>query len=86
MGSLRYVDSFLAEVGRDVRRLDYRNLPEWQDPSLYFNSFFMNAKGRRKFTRNVMQTLGLCLGNVRMQSAHSSGAIATPPEDAPVSP
>lgn len=55
----RYIDSFLAEVGRDVRTLDYRRMPRWQDPSLYFNSFFMNAKGRRLFTRQVITDLGL---------------------------
>lgn len=55
----RYIGSFLAEVGREVQTLDYLHMPQWQDPSLYFNSFFMNARGRRLFTQQVMTDLGL---------------------------
>ena len=54
-----YIDSFLLEVGRDVRLLDYTNDAELQNDSLYFNSFFLNARGRRIFTKRVSQDLQL---------------------------
>lgn len=54
-----YIDGFLREVGRDVRLLDYMSDAEFQDDSLYFNSFFLNAKGRSAFTRRVWQDLHL---------------------------
>lgn len=56
----QYVASFLREVDRDVRTLDYLRQPKWQDASLFFNSFFMNAKGRRLFTKQVLMDCGLC--------------------------
>lgn len=54
-----YVYGFLREVGREVRLLDYSKVPELQDESLYFNSFFLNRRGRCQFTRRVMGDLGL---------------------------
>lgn len=54
-----YIDSFLLEVGRDVRLLDYTNDAELQNEGLYFNSFFLNAKGRCIFTKRVSQDLQL---------------------------
>ena len=52
-----YMDSYLREVNRDVRLLDYMNNAELQDDSLYFNSFFLNARGRRLFTGRVLKDL-----------------------------
>ena len=54
-----YIDSYLREVNRDVRLLDYTNDAELQDDSLYFNSFFLNAKGRHIFTKRVLNDLQL---------------------------
>lgn len=55
-----YVYGFLREVGRDVELLDYSKDEAFSDDALYFNSFFMNAKGRKLFTLQVLADLGLC--------------------------
>ena len=39
--------------------LDYTLAPEFQDASLYFDSFFHNMRGRKLFTRRVLKDLGL---------------------------
>lgn len=54
-----YIYSFLNEVGRNVKILDYSNRKDLMDDELYFNSFFMNKKGARKFTETVLTDLGL---------------------------
>ena len=54
-----YIDGFLREVGRNVPLMDYMTDPEFQDVNLYFNSFFLNAMGRRNFTKRVVQDLQL---------------------------
>lgn len=38
--------------------LDYTNDSRFCDPSLYFNSFFLNMKGRKLFTKQVLKDLG----------------------------
>lgn len=48
-----YIYGYLKDVARDVPLLDYTNDPEWQSADLYFNSFFLNKKGRRLFTKCV---------------------------------
>ena len=52
-----YIYDFLKEVDRDIRLLDYLNEDELSDQSLYFNSFFLNRRGREIFTRKVMGEL-----------------------------
>lgn len=54
-----YVYGYLKEVGRDVRLLDYSKAGEFKDDDLYFNSFFLNRRGRQLFTNRVMADLGL---------------------------
>lgn len=54
-----YIRSFLYEVKRDVPVMDYSKDNEFQDKDLYFNSFFLNRKGRNKFTRRVLCDLGI---------------------------
>lgn len=54
-----YIYSYLKEVNRDVRLLDYSKNTEWQADDLYFNSFFLNRRGRNLFTRRVLEDLGL---------------------------
>lgn len=43
----------------DVPFLDYTDCEEFKDASLYFNSFFLNLRGRKLFTRRVLKDLGL---------------------------
>lgn len=39
--------------------LDYTHCEDFQDPELYFNSFFLNMTGRKLFTKRVLKDLGL---------------------------
>lgn len=54
-----YIYSFLKDVNREVRLLDYSNDSELMKDELYFNSFFMNKTGRKMFTNKVLKDLGL---------------------------
>ena len=55
-----YIYGYLKSVGRDVLLLDYSKDKEFrEDDSLYFNSFFLNMRGRKLFTRRVLKDLGL---------------------------
>lgn len=54
-----YIYSFLREVDRDILLLDYSNEESLQKDELYFNSFFMNKKGRETFTKRVLKDLKL---------------------------
>lgn len=53
----RYFYDYLQEVGRNVRLLDYLGDPEFSDDDLYFNSFFLNKRGRATFTRHVFNDI-----------------------------
>lgn len=44
----------------DIPFLDYTLDPDFQDASLYFDSFFLNKKGRKLFTRRVLKDLKIC--------------------------
>lgn len=50
---------FVKEVNRGVRFLNYLTDPMFLDKDLYFNSFFLNARGRKMFTRRVLADLGI---------------------------
>lgn len=54
-----YVYGFLKQVGKDITILDYSKSEDFQDSSLYFNSFFLNKKGRKLFTHRVLVDIGL---------------------------
>lgn len=54
-----YIYSFLREVSRSVQLLDYSKEETLQRKELYFNSFFLNKKGRKLFTDKVLNDLGL---------------------------
>jgi len=55
-----YIYSFLEEVGvKKERILDYLNDKDFQDKELYFNSFFLNRRGRELFTKKVFEDLKL---------------------------
>lgn len=54
-----YVYSFLRGINRDVKLLDYSRRKEFQADDLFFNSFFLNKKGRKFFSRQILLDLGL---------------------------
>lgn len=54
-----YIYSFLREVDRDILTLDYSKNEELQKDELYFNSFFLNKRGRTLFTQRVLNDLEL---------------------------
>ena len=52
-----YFTNFLKEVNRPVKLLDYTNDPEFGSADYYFNSFFLNKRGRELFTQRVWRDL-----------------------------
>lgn len=54
-----YINSFLREVARNVKFLDYTADAELHDDSLYFNSFFLNKRGAHLFTKRVLADIGI---------------------------
>lgn len=52
-----YITNFLKEVNRPVKLLDYTNDPEFGSADYYFNSFFLNKRGRELFTQRVWRDL-----------------------------
>jgi hypothetical protein len=55
---------FLQEVDRDVPVLDYLIDEELSNSSLYFNSFFMNKRGRIVFSERVLRDIEAKIGAV----------------------
>lgn len=54
------VNDFVEKANiRKVPFLDYTFDDRFQDDSLYFNSFFLNLRGRKLFTKQVLKDLGL---------------------------
>ncbi len=57
-GMLReYVYSYVNETEASPF-LDYLDHPDFRDPDLYMDSFFLNRKGRMKFTGKVLKDIG----------------------------
>lgn len=54
-----YIYNFLKAVDRDVPTLDYLDNTDFQDGQLYFNSFFLNKRGRELFSRRIVRDIGL---------------------------
>ena len=55
-----YINSFLMEAGAEkIPFLNYLDDEELQKPEYYFNSFFLNKKGRKVFTERVIRDLNL---------------------------
>lgn len=54
-----YIYDFLKAVDRDVPTLDYLDAADFEDDQLYFNSFFLNNRGRELFSRRVVRDIGL---------------------------
>lgn len=56
-----YIYGYLKEVNRVVLTLDYSKDSEFRfNDELFFNSFFLNKKGRKLFTRRVVKDLKIC--------------------------
>lgn len=54
-----YIYDYLKQVGRDVKLLDYLKDTRLMNKDYYQNSFFMNRKGARAFTKKVLTDLGI---------------------------
>ena len=56
-----YIYGYLKEVNRVVLTLDYSKDSEFRfNDELFFNSFFLNKKCRKLFTRRVVKDLKIC--------------------------
>lgn len=56
-----YIYGYLKEVNREILTLDYSKDSEFRfNDELFFNSFFLNKKGRKLFTRRVLEDLKIC--------------------------
>lgn len=56
-----YIYGYLKEVNREVLTLNYSKDSEFRfNDELFFNSFFLNKKGRKLFTRRVLKDLKIC--------------------------
>ena len=56
----RFVYDFVKKIKRpEVLFLDYSNNRDLQNPQLYFDSLFLNLRGRKLFTHQVLADLGL---------------------------
>jgi hypothetical protein len=56
----QYIYSFIHQANTEnVLFLDYFVDERFQEPGYYFNSFFLNLRGRKLFTRQVLQDLGI---------------------------
>jgi len=54
-----YIYDYIREVNREIPLLDYSNDEKLKESDLYFNSFFMNRKGRQIFTKRVLYDLNI---------------------------
>ena len=54
-----YIYDFIRKIkdNSDIDVLDYMDNKEYQNPSLYYNSFFLNKKGRLIFTNDVINNI-----------------------------
>ena len=55
-----YVLDYVKESNTaNIPFLDYTDCAEFKAPDLYFNSFFLNLRGRKLFTHRVLEDLGI---------------------------
>lgn len=52
-----YIYDFINQIDRSVELLDYSKNESLQSDDLYFNSFFLNRKGRKIFTSQLLSDL-----------------------------
>lgn len=53
----QYIYNYLKQVDRNIPMLDYLADKDFRDRNLYFNSYFLNQRGAKLFTRRVMDDL-----------------------------
>ena len=54
-----YIGSFLRELKRDIPIYNYMDKDGWDNANYYFNSFFLNKRGREVFTAQFLKDIGL---------------------------
>jgi hypothetical protein len=54
-----YINDYLKEVDRDIPLIDYSDNKRLADSGLYFNSFFLNKRGAKLFTKQVLTDIGI---------------------------
>lgn len=55
-----YIYDGIARLNKpEIPVLDYLHDEKWQSADLYFNSLFMNLRGRKLFTKQVLKDVGL---------------------------
>lgn len=55
-----YIYDGIAKLDRpEISVLDYLHDENWQSTDLYFNSLFMNLRGRKLYTKQVLKDVGL---------------------------
>ncbi len=52
-----YIYDFIRKLNRDIQVLDYMDDKTFKSDDMYFNSFFLNSKGRKIFTHQVLKDL-----------------------------
>jgi hypothetical protein len=56
----QYMYDFICKANtHNIPVLDYYKDERFQDPQYYFNSYFLNLKGRKLFTKQVLMDLGV---------------------------
>ena len=55
----KLIYNFVKQINRSVEFLDYSNDNDLQRPELYFNTLYMNLRGRKIFTNRVLKDLNL---------------------------
>jgi hypothetical protein len=59
-----YIYSYINEINRNIPLYDYSKSIEFHDDDLFFNSFFLNKKGRTLLTKRLLTDLNL-INNVQ---------------------
>ncbi len=52
-----YIYDFLEQIERNIPLLNYSEDPELMDKDLFFNSYFLNSRGAKVFTKKVLKNL-----------------------------
>lgn len=56
----QFISDFVEKCNTaDIPFFDYTDCPDFQSDDLYFNSFFLNLRGRKFFTKRVLQDLNV---------------------------
>lgn len=58
-----YVNSYLRNFQSKITVLSYLDCKDFYDDDLYFNSFYLNRRGRKLFTSRLLKDLGYSYGD-----------------------